>query len=215
MRKTLGILPSASLETVTMISSAHNLHMLGPSASPPRRPPRMPRMLYRVHMVTYVRRRYGDPYRALSRSFVDEPPSQQLFEKGRIKFNSQAKFSIHTSRSRWARRKEAALVPKGIALGQPWRSIPPRHGHQDRRADLLGAALEAAQELDGTCTIQLRGAAVATAERSSSALLRERAKFCALPALTRRARLMHAGWTWSRGALEGRGCAHRRARDRQ
>ena len=74
MRKTLGILPSASLETVTMISSAHNLHMLGPSASPPARPPRMPRMLYRVHMVTYVRRRYGDPYRALSRSFVDEPP---------------------------------------------------------------------------------------------------------------------------------------------
>jgi hypothetical protein len=96
-------------------------------------------------------------------------------------------------------------------------SLPPRHGHQDRRADLLGAALEAAQELDGTCTIQLRGAAVATAERwrSSSALLRERAKLCALPALTRRARLMHAGWTWPRGALEGRGCAHRRARDRQ
>ena len=73
MRKTLGILPSASLETVTMISSAH-ARPIPASASPPARPPRMPRMLYRVHMVTYVRRRYGDPYRALSRSFVDEPP---------------------------------------------------------------------------------------------------------------------------------------------
>ena len=175
----------------------------------------MPRMLYRVHMVTYVRRRYGDPYRALSRSFVDEPPfhSHRLRSSNQIQFTGKV-FNSH-SRSKWARSLEAALAPKGIALGQPWRSIPPRHGHQDRRADLLGAALEAAQELDGTCTIQLRGAAVATAERSSSALLRERAKFCALPALTRRARLMHAGWTWSRGALEGRGCAHRRARDRQ
>ena len=213
MRKTLGILPSASLETVTMISSAHNLHMLGPSASPPARPPRMPqpmpRMLYRVHMVTYVRRRYGDPYRALSRSFVDEPPFHSHCLR-RVESNE-----IHTLARSGREERKAALAPKGIALGQPWRSIPPRHGHQDRRADLLGAALEAAQELDGTCTIQLRGAAVATAERSSSALLRERAKFCALPALTRRARLMHAGWTWSRGALEGRGCAHRRARDRQ
>ena len=175
----------------------------------------MPRMLYRVHMVTYVRRRYGDPYRALSRSFVDEPPfhSHRLRSSNQIQFTGKVFNSL--SRSKRARSLEAALAPKGIALGQPWRSIPPRHGHQDRRADLLGAALEAAQELDGTCTIQLRGAAVATAERSSSALLRERAKFCALPALTRRARLMHAGWTWSRGALEGRGCAHRRARDRQ
>ena len=215
MRKTLGILPSASLETVTMISSAHNLHMLGPPASPPARPPRTPRMLYRVHMVTYVRRRYGDPYRALSRSFVDEPPFHSHCLR-RVESNSIHRQSFQFTLSlEVGAKKEAALAPKGIALGQPWRSIPPRHGHQDRRADLLGAALEAAQELDGTCTIQLRGAAVATAERSSSALLRERAKFCALPALTRRARLMHAGWTWSRGALEGRGCAHRRARDRQ
>ena len=172
-------------------------------------------MLYRVHMVTYVRRRYGDPYRALSRSFVDEPPFHSHCLR-RVESNSIHRQSFQFTLSlEVGANLEAALVPKGIALGQPWRSIPPRHGHQDRRADLLGAALEAAQELDGTCTIQLRGAAVATAERSSSALLRERAKFCALPALTRRARLMHAGWTWSRGALEGRGCAHRRARDRQ
>ena len=74
MRKTLGILPSASLETVTMISSAHARPR---SASPPgAAPPHAAHALsgYRVHMVTYVRRRYGDPYRALSRSFVDEPP---------------------------------------------------------------------------------------------------------------------------------------------
>ena len=64
MRKTLGILPSASLETVTIL--------LCTCSAPSRAGAPACRMLYR--MVTYVRRRYGDPYRALSRSFVEEPP---------------------------------------------------------------------------------------------------------------------------------------------
>ena len=105
-RKTLGILPSASLETVTILLCTCS------APSPPGRA-RMPRMLYRVHMVTYVRRRYGDPYRALSRSFVDEPPSQQLFEKGRIKFNSHSRSKRARRRKRRSRRRVLPSASRG------------------------------------------------------------------------------------------------------
>ena len=133
MRKTLGILPSASLETVTMISSAHNKHIICTcSAHPhPRRrgPPAWPRMLYRVHMVTYVRRRYGDPYRALSRSFVDEPPFHSHCLR-RVESNSIHRQSFQFTLAREGAKKGSGARAEGycprpaVALNTtaPWTS---------------------------------------------------------------------------------------------